>query len=287
MAVLGEPVSGATQVQQMLDSITHEPTNQAAVDVMFHTPDTEGELSMALSLTTKKMNFWGQQLGAMGEGGISETRKIQKLQCKVKALKKAKKGNDDTTTTVKAGSSGGSNNGKNYIPPVILDAICKEAGKDSRKIIGWLMKGCAAAMHSIKAAKGKGNGSEDEQGSDNSNDSRDAVEAKSASLSMGRKSTKHHQDNPNPKKHHKINAICMVSLQVKAAHQIDHPTEYTNLCQVEVDLHADTCCAGATFHLIANTGKTANVEGFHGDLGKLEGIPINTCYTVIDQSCRK
>jgi len=25
-AILGEPVSGATQVQQMLDSITHEPT---------------------------------------------------------------------------------------------------------------------------------------------------------------------------------------------------------------------------------------------------------------------
>jgi len=34
--------------------------------------------------------------------------------------------------------------------------------------------------------------------------------------------------------------------------------------------------------LIADTGRTADVEGFHGDLGKLEGIPIGTCYTAID-----
>jgi len=27
---------------------------------------------------------------------------------------------------------------------------------------------------------------------------------------------------------------------------------------------------------------TADVEGIHGDLGKLKGIPIGTCYTVID-----
>ncbi len=49
-----------------------------------------------------------------------------------------------------------------------------------------------------------------------------------------------------------------------------------------MDLHADTCYAGVTFWLIADTGCMANLEGFHGDLGKLEGIPTGTCYTVID-----
>jgi len=115
MAVLGEPVSSATQVQQMLDSIHHSPTKQVAVDIVFHTPDVEGDLSMALSLTTKKMNFLGQQLGALGEGSVSETRKIQKLQCKVKVLRK-KKG-DNATVTAKMGSSGGKGDSKNYIPP--------------------------------------------------------------------------------------------------------------------------------------------------------------------------
>jgi len=99
---------------------------------------------------------------------------------------------------------------------------------------------------------------------------------------MGRKSTNCHLVNSNPQKHHKINVIHTVSLQVKAACQVDHPSDYTKLCRVEVDLQADTCCAGATFCLIANTGKMADVEGFHGDLGKLEGIPIGTCYTAID-----
>ena len=108
------------------------------------------------------------------------------------------------------------------------------------------------------------------------------VEAQSASSSMGRKSKNRHPDNPNPKKPCKINAIHMVSMQVKKAQTIEHPTDYKKLCQVEVDSRADTCCAGATFKLITDMGCTADVEGFHGDLGKLEGIPIGTCYTAID-----
>jgi len=63
---------------------------------------------------------------------------------------------------------------------------------------------------------------------------------------------------------------------------IEHPTNYMKLCWVEVDSCANTCCAGATFKLIADTGRTADVEGFHGNLGKLEGIPIGTCYTAIN-----
>jgi len=63
---------------------------------------------------------------------------------------------------------------------------------------------------------------------------------------------------------------------------VKHPSNYKKLCWVEVVSHADTCCTGATFQLIADTGHTANVKGFHGDLGKLEGIPIGTCYTAID-----
>jgi len=33
---------------------------------------------------------------------------------------------------------------------------------------------------------------------------------------------------------------------------------------------------------MADMGCTANVEAFHGNLGKLESIPIGTCYTAID-----
>jgi len=131
------------------------------------------------------------------------------------------------------------------------------------------MKGHAAVQHTIKTAKGKGNGSEDEQASEGSDDGWDAAKANSASSLMGRKSTNCHPTNLNPQKHCKINAIHTVSLQVKAACQVDHPSDYTKLCQVEVDLQADTCCTGATFHLIADTSRMANVEGFHGDLGKL------------------
>jgi len=71
-------------------------------------------------------------------------------------------------------------------------------------------------------------------------------------------------------------------MQVKTAQTIEHPTDYKKLCWVEVDSHADTCCAGATFKMITDTGCTADVEGFHGNLGKLEGIPIGACYTAID-----
>jgi len=72
----------------------------------------------------------------------------------------------------------------------------------------------------------------------------------------------------------------MVSMQVKKAQTIEHPTK--KLCWVEVDSCANTCCTGATFKLIADMGHTADVKGFHGNLGKLEGIPIGTCYTAID-----
>jgi len=63
---------------------------------------------------------------------------------------------------------------------------------------------------------------------------------------------------------------------------VKHPCSYRKLCQVEADLCADTCCAGAIFWLIADTGHTANVKGFHVDLGKLEGISIGICYTAMD-----
>ncbi len=139
------------------------------------------------------------------------------------------------TAKMSGSGSGGKGDSKNYIPPAVLDAICKEAGKDSGKLIGWMMKGCTAAQHAIKTAKGKGNGSEDEQASEESDDGGDVAEANSTSSPMERKSTNCHLANPNPQKHHKINVICTISLQVKAAHKIDHPSDYTKLCQVEVD----------------------------------------------------
>jgi len=59
-------------------------------------------------------------------------------------------------------------------------------------------------------------------------------------------------------------------------------SDFTKLCQVEVDSRADTCCAGATFCLVEETDWIADMEGFHKDLGKLENIPIGTYYTAID-----
>jgi len=48
-----------------------------ALDAIFYTPDAKGDLSMALSLTTKTMNFWGEWLESMGKEDMSETRKIR------------------------------------------------------------------------------------------------------------------------------------------------------------------------------------------------------------------
>ncbi len=98
---------------------------------------------------------------------------------------------------------------------------------------------------------------------------------------MGQGSANRHQQNPNLK-HRKINVIWTVSHLVKKTNAIRHTSDSTKLCCEEVDSHADTCCAGTTFYLVEETDRTADVEGFHEDLGKLENIPIGTCYTAID-----
>jgi len=153
-------------------------------------------------------------------------------------------------------------------------------------MISWILKGRTQDHESskctIKAAKRNEGDKDDDDVGSNEGDDAEEEESKSASSSMGWKSKNQHPDNPNTKKQQKINMICMISMQVKKAQTIEHPTNYKKLCQVEVDSCADTCCAGTTFKLIADMGCTADVKGFHGNLGKLAGIPIGTCYTAIN-----
>jgi len=50
---------------------------------------------------------------------------------------------------------------------------------------------------------------------------------------MGRKSKNWHPHNPNGRKTCKINAIWMVSLQIKKAMTVEHPCNYMKLCWVK------------------------------------------------------
>ena len=61
----------------------------------------------------------------------------------------------------------------------------------------------------------------------------------------------------------------------------------TPLCQpmpVELDLHADTCCAGSNCVMIEHTGKVCNVIGFNHNSpdDELTGIPIVKAVTAYD-----
>lgn len=54
------------------------------------------------------------------------------------------------------------------------------------------------------------------------------------------------------------------------------PAVADNSGPVEVDLHADTCCAGSNCVIMEYTDKTCNVIGFNRDNpnDELNGIPI-------------
>jgi len=73
-----------------------------------------------------------------------------------------------------------------------------------------------------------------------------------ASISMGQCSSNHHPKNPDGKKK-EIDAIWMVSHSIKEATATRHLSDFTKLCQVEVDSRADTWCARATFCLVEET----------------------------------
>jgi len=169
-----------------------------------------------------------------------------------------------------------------YLSKETIKAIKKAAGKQGNKVISWAFKGRAAKQTkncNVKAVHF-------EEGSEGSKEVGDevlcdAATLQSASASMGQGSANWHQQNPNSK-HRKINAIRTVLHSVKKTNTIQHTSDSTKLCRVEVDSRADTCCAGATFYLVEETDRTADVEGFHEDLWKLKNIPIGTCYTAID-----
>jgi len=76
--------------------------------------------------------------------GVSETRKIQKIQCKVKVLKK-KKG-DNATMTAKMGSSGGKGDSKNYTP---LQSLVPFARKLAQKLARRLARKLARIQEKV------------------------------------------------------------------------------------------------------------------------------------------
>jgi hypothetical protein len=58
--------------------------------------------------------------------------------------------------------------------------------------------------------------------------------------------------------------------------------DYLAHSRIEVNLRADTVCAGKCFILHEATDETAEVSGFHDSLGSLTDIPIGTTCTAWD-----
>jgi len=290
METIRKLVDKEVQVQHLMEAVVYPPYKHILADVLFACPEAKKNLSQAMGLVTTKATYYGTVLGdvsksmagtAVGASATSDTQSIHKLKQQVKILKKKA-----PSASKQEGGKAGGEDDKNYIPPAVMDAVRKEGGKNAGRMISWMLKGRTQAHEAdkcyVKGVKGSEDDKDDDDIGSEEGDDAEEVEAKSASSSMGRKSQNQHPDNPNPKRPRKINTICTVSMQVKKAQTIEHPANYKKLCWVEVDSRANTCCAGATFKLITDTGRTADVEGFHGDLGKLEGIPIGTCYTAID-----
>ena len=52
--------------------------------------------------------------------------------------------------------------------------------------------------------------------------------------------------------------------------------------RMEMDSHADTCCAGSSFRLIEYTGQTCTVAPFTTTLSELKDVPIVKAATAYD-----
>jgi len=46
-----------------------------------------------------------------------------------------------STSKQDSGKAGGEDD-KNYIPPAVMDAVCKEGSKNASRMISWMLKGC-------------------------------------------------------------------------------------------------------------------------------------------------
>jgi len=98
-----------------------------------------------MGLVATKATYYGTVLGdvstlmaetAIGASGTSNTWLNQKLQWQVKALKKKV-----PFTSKQEGGKAGGEDDKNYIPPAVMDAVCKEGGKNAGRMISWMLKG--------------------------------------------------------------------------------------------------------------------------------------------------
>jgi len=113
------------------DGGCHAPTHKHILaDVLFLHLDAKKSLSLTMGLVTTKAMYYSIVLGEVSTStagmatGASEMQSIWKLKQQVKALKKKV----PSTSKHEGGKAGGEDN-KNYIPPAVLDVICKEGGK--------------------------------------------------------------------------------------------------------------------------------------------------------------
>ncbi len=110
-----------------------------------------------MGLVTTKAIYYGTILGdttttmagtAGGASGSSDTHLIQKLKWQVKSLKKKV-----PSTLKQEGGKAWGDEDKNYIPPAVMDAVCKEGGKNAGRMISWMLKGqmqdCKVVKHPL------------------------------------------------------------------------------------------------------------------------------------------
>jgi hypothetical protein len=119
----------------------------------------------------------------------------------------------------------------------------------------------------------------------------DKSQSQSASAAFGCASKNHHVDNPYPpNKQKKVRiqkAATIKSVRTLTAAAtpmaINHPSDHSLRCRVEIDSRADTTCAGAAFKLIdKSVSRVTDVGGFHPDMPEMKNIPIGTAVTAFD-----
>ena len=72
-----------------------------------------------------------------------------------------------------------------------------------------------------------------------------------------------------------VTMIHRTSVQKKVFQHHLMTAEMNNGWKLGIDLWSDTCCAGLHAHIFEiHEGSTITVEGFSGDLGKLENLPL-------------
>jgi hypothetical protein len=71
-----------------------------------------------------------------------------------------------------------------------------------------------------------------------------------------------------------MGAIVTNNRHIGRLNKLQESDDYQDRFKAEIDTRADTVCAGQGFELIHQTGRIADVSGFHSDLGAITSVPI-------------